>query len=274
MKKNSHLEKFAFWIILAIVFNMFIYLTKGKGIALDFFGGYVIELTLSLDNLFLFLMIFASFGIPMRYQERVLKYGIIGAVILRLVFILLGVTIVNKFHWIIYVFGIILFISGLKMLFQGEDNRDFKNSKFVKCFNKIIPITNVIEDEKFFVIKNKILYATPLFIILLLIESSDIIFALDSIPAIFSITTDPFIVFTSNIFAILGLRSMYFILARMNSRFKYMKYGVTFILMFTGVKLILLYFNLTISTIVSVLIILILILSSILVSLLISDPVN
>lgn len=274
MKRNNHLEKLAFWFILAIAFNFFIFFTKGEKIALDFFGGYVIELTLSLDNLFLFLIIFASFGIPMRFQERVLRYGIIGAVILRLIFILLGVSIVNKFHWIIYVFGVILFVSGLKMLLQGDEDVDFKKSKLVKCFNKLMPVTDNLEGEKFFVRKNSILYATPLFIILLIIESSDILFALDSIPAIFSITTDPFIVFTSNIFAILGLRSMYFILARMNNRFKYMKYGVTFILMFTGIKLVLLYFNLIISTAVSVLIILILILGSILISLILPPPIR
>jgi len=218
----------------------------GKEKALEFLGGFVIEKSLSIDNLFLFIMVFTSFGIKPEYQRRVLNYGIAGALILRLIFVLLGVTIVSMFHWVLYVFGAILIISGVKMIFQHDKNKDLKKSKIIKLLGKIIPVTDGLEGNKFFVKKNKVLYATPLFAVLILIEFTDIIFAVDSIPAIFSITTDPFIVYTSNIFAIMGLRSMYFVLGNLHEKFKYVKYGVALILTFTGVKLSILMFNIKI----------------------------
>ena len=267
IKKERHLSKLAFWVILSLIFNLFIYLSRGEQAAIEYFGGYIIEMSLSLDNLFLFLMIFSSFSISLINQERVLKYGIVGAIILRMVFILLGVSVVNKFHWVIYIFGFLLVFSAIKMLFQMENRKDFRGSNIIIVLNKIIPITNGLVGNKFFVFQNKTLCATPLFAILLLIESSDVMFALDSIPAIFSITTDPFIVYTSNIFAILGLRSMYYLLVKLNDRFQFMKYGIIVILMFTGIKLIILYFNINISAMISVLIIMIILLSSILLSL-------
>lgn len=267
LKKERHFSKLVFWITLSLLFNLFIYLSRGEQSAIEYFGGYIIEMSLSLDNLFLFLMIFSSFGISLSYQERVLKYGIFGAIILRLIFILLGVSIVNKFHFIIYIFGLLLILSALKMLFELGNTKDFRDSFIIKGLNKVIPVTNTLVGDKFFVFQNKILCATPLFAILLIIESSDVMFALDSIPAIFSITTDPFIVYTSNIFAILGLRSMYYLLVKLNSKFQFMKYGIVVILMFTGIKLIVLYFNIEISAMISVLIILIILLSSILLSL-------
>lgn len=236
-----------FWVGLAMCFNMGIYIFAGKEKALEFLGGYVIEQSLSIDNLFLFLMVFSSFGIKADYQRRVLNYGIFGAIILRLIFILLGVTIVDKFEWVLYIFGAILIVSGIKMILKKEEGTDFKESRIIRILGKIVPVTNELEGDRFFVRKNKILYATPLFAIIIVIEFTDILFAIDSIPAVFSISTDPFIVYTSNIFAILGLRSMYFVLGKLQERFQYVKYGVALILTFTGFKLVSLLFNIHIS---------------------------
>ncbi|MBU3103097.1 TerC/Alx family metal homeostasis membrane protein [Clostridium gasigenes] len=274
IKKEKHFTKLAFWVTLSIIFNLFIYIARGEQAAVEYFGGYIIEMSLSLDNLFLFLMIFSSFGISLIYQERVLKYGIFGAMILRMIFIILGVKIVNKFHWVIYIFGFLLIFSALKMLFKMEQVKDFKENIIIKGLNRIIPVTSELVGNNFFVFQNNVLCATPLFAILLIIESSDVMFALDSIPAIFSITTDPFIVYTSNIFAILGLRSMYYLLFKLNDRFQFMKYGIIVILMFTGIKLIILYFNIEISALISVLIIIIILLGSILLSLIFYDEDN
>ncbi len=258
------------WIGLAILFNIGVLVFEGHNKALEFLGGYMIELSLSVDNLFLFLILFTSFGIKPQYQRRVLNYGIFGAIILRLVFILLGITIINKIHWILYVFGIILIISGFKMMFGGEEEGNHKDSRVLKLLGKVLPVTDTMHEEKFFVKKNNILHATPLFAILVLIEFSDILFAIDSIPAIFSISTDPFIVYTSNIFAILGLRSLYFVLAAMQEKFKYVKFGVALILMFTGVKLGILFFGLEIPIIYSLLTIFTILLGSVIVSMLVN----
>ena len=267
MKARSALKNFIIWASLAIIVNIFIYFIFGAEYGLEFLGGYIIELSLSVDNLFLFLIIFTSFNIPISYQKRVLNYGIIGAIILRLIFIFLGVVIINKFHWIFYIFGFLLFFSGLKIFFNNDEKVDFSNNKLLNLIKYIIPVTNELYEEKFFVRKKGILYATPLLLILVLIETSDIIFALDSIPAIFSITTNPYIVYSSNIFAILGLRSLYFLLAKLNSMFSYIKYGVAFILMFTGIKLFIAFYAINISTIISLLVISIILLVSILFSL-------
>ena len=266
-KTKKNLFNLIFWIILSILFNIYIFYSRGERAAVEYFGGYIVEMSLSLDNLFLFLMIFSSFGIQKDYQERVLLYGVIGAMILRLIFILIGVTIINKFHFVLSIFGFILLYSGINMFFNKDKHIDFHDNFSVKLLRRIIPVTNVIHGNYFFVKKNKILYATPLFVVLLIIEFSDIIFAIDSIPAIFSITTNTFIVYTSNIFAILGLRSMYYILEEMNDMFKFMKYGVACILIFTGIKLVILLFGIEISVTNSVLFIIIILLSSILISL-------
>lgn len=247
MSTKKSLQHLTFWVLLAILFNIGIYTFMGHEKALDFLGGYVIEQSLSLDNLFLFLLIFESFAIKPEYQKRILTYGIIGAMILRFIFIVLGVTIINEFHWILYVFGLILIISGFKMIFKKEEVQNFSDNKILKLLHQIMPISNKLEGEKFFTRKNKILYATPLFAILILIEGSDILFAIDSIPAVFSITTDPFIVYTSNIFAILGLRNMYFLLEKLHDKFSYVKYGVACILIFTGIKLSIVFFHINIS---------------------------
>jgi tellurite resistance protein TerC len=260
-----------FWMVLAFVFNVGVYLSLGEQKALEFFGGYIIELSLSLDNLFLFLLIFSSFTIEPKFQRRILNYGIAGAIVLRLLFVASGVAIVQRFHWVLYIFGVILIISGIKMLIQKEENQNIKDSKILKWFGKIIPVSEKMEGEKFFVRHNNILYATPLLAILVLIEISDIIFAIDSIPAIFSITTDTFIVFSSNIFAILGLRNMYFILERVHRAFRFVKFGVGIILIFTGIKLAVLFFNVEISTVISLLIIFTILVISIVTSVLIKE---
>lgn len=240
------------WIALAASFDAGIYFISGKQKALEFMGGYIIEQSLSVDNLFLFLVIFSSFGIPPVYQRRVLNYGIIGAIILRLIFIVLGVAAVNRFHWILYIFGILLIISGVKMFLDKGEPKDFKNSKVLKFLGKIMPVTEDLNGEKFFLRRSGVLYATPLFAILLLIEASDLVFAIDSIPAVFSVSTDPLIVYSSNIFAILGLRNMYFILEKIHHAFYYVKYGVAAVLFFTGIKLSLLYFQIDIPLTVSI----------------------
>ncbi|BAH07535.1 TerC/Alx family metal homeostasis membrane protein [Clostridium kluyveri] len=266
MSTKKSLLHLCFWVGLALTFNIGIYIFMGPEKALSFLGGYVIEQSLSLDNIFLFLLIFESFSIKPEYQKRVLTYGIFGAVVLRLIFIILGVTIIDKFHWMLYIFGLLLIVSGIKMFFKHNESKDFHNSKIIKLINKIIPVSKELDGEKFFTKKNGILYATPLFAILILIELSDIIFAIDSIPAIFSITTDPFIVYTSNIFAILGLRNMYFLLEKLHNKFDYVKYGVACILIFTGIKLSITFFHINISIIVSLLIIFIIMSASILTS--------
>lgn len=271
MRARSALRNFIMWASLAFVVNVFIYFIFGADYGLEFLGGYIIELSLSVDNLFLFLIIFTSFNIPISYQKRVLTYGIIGSVILRFVFIFLGVAIINTFNWVLYIFGFFLFCSGLKILLNKEEEADFSKSKVLNIMKHFIPVTKELHEEKFFVKINGLLYATPLLLILVLIESSDIIFALDSIPAIFSITTNPYIVYSSNIFAILGLRSMYFLLAKLNSMFSYIKYGVAFILMFTGIKLFIAFWGINISTVVSLLVIAIILLSSVLFSLIRSN---
>lgn len=268
MRAKNALFSVLFWICVSILFNIIVYIFLGKESALQFLGGYIIEFSLSMDNLFLFLMIFEAFRIPSMYQRRVLDYGIIGAIILRFIFIMLGISVINKFHWVLYLFGALLLISGIEMILEGEKSKDVRNSKVIKVIEKLLPVTDKLYGEKFFVrIKNKT-YATPLFAIILLIESSDILFAIDSIPAIFSITTDAFIVYTSNIFAVLCLRSLYFVLQKLHSLFCYVKYGVALILSFTGIKLLILFLNIEIPLIISLLIMLSILSISIIMSML------
>ncbi|MCL4442223.1 MAG: TerC/Alx family metal homeostasis membrane protein [Firmicutes bacterium] len=269
MSTKKALLWIAFWIVLAAVFDAGIYFFLGKQKALEFIGGYIIEQSLSVDNLFLFLLIFSSFGINPRYQRRVLNYGIFGAVVLRLLFIVLGVTVVNKFHWVLYIFGLLLIASGIKMFFGHEKGGNFKESRLLGFLGKVIPVTDSLHGQKFFVRLNRVLHATPLFAVLVLIESSDLIFAIDSIPAIFSITTDPLIVYSSNIFAILGLRNMYFLLEKMHEAFRFVKYGVAVVLTLTGVKLSLLFFSIEIPLITSICVIFSVLLLSVVLSALI-----
>lgn len=237
MTAKKHLLKFLLITFVALIVNLAIWYYLGSESALEFLGGYIIELSLSVDNLFLFLLIFSSFGISAKHQKRVLSYGIFGAIILRFIFVILGIAVINRFKWVLYVFGILLIISGIKIMFNKEDDVSFENSKLIKFLKKIVPVTKELYEEKFFVKINNVIHATPLFAILFLIEGSDLLFAIDSIPAIFAITTNPFIVYASNILAILGLRNLYFLLEKLHSTFEYVKYGIGVILVFTGIKL-------------------------------------
>lgn len=274
MRTKKHFINLLFWVGLSILFNIYIFYSRGETAAVEYFGGYIVEMSLSLDNLFLFLMVFSSFGIKEEYQERVLLFGVLGAMVLRLIFIVLGSNIISRFHLVLCLFGVVLLYSGLKMIFGSTEETEFHDNFAFKLLAKVMPITNKFHGNKFFIRQNKTLYATPLFAVLVVIEFSDVLFAFDSIPAIFSITTDTFIVYTSNIFAILGLRSMYYILEKLNDMFKYMKYGVGCILMFTGWKLVAILFGIEISVVNSVLIICIIMLTSILLSLMSDNRKN
>ncbi len=267
MRASKALKNFLGWVLVAIIVNWILYFLMGEQVGLEFLGGYIIELSLSVDNLFLFLIIFSSFNIPVNYQKKVLTYGIIGAIIFRFIFIFLGVSIVNRFHWMLYVFSIFLMFSGIKIFFHDDEEKDLSKSKLLIVLKKVVPFVNNLYGDKLFVRKGIKIYATPLFLTLLMIEFSDIVFALDSIPAIFAISTKPVVIYLSNILAVLGLRSLYFILAKLNNMFKYIKYGVAIVLIFTGVKLFILYFNIVIPTVISLLIIIIILLASILFSL-------
>ncbi len=233
------------WVSLAMVFNaaLWWYLDgqMGREIAdqkaLEFFTGYLIEKSLAVDNIFVFLMVFSYFAVPPEYQRRVLLYGVLGAIIMRAVMILLGAMLIAKFHWILYLFGLFLLFTGIKMFFFADAKPDLEKNPLLRWMRGHMKITNEYHEEKFFVVKEGIRYATPLFLVLMLIEFTDLIFAVDSIPAIFAVTEDPFIVFTSNIFAILGLRAMYFLLADVADRFHLLKYGLALVLIFIGVKM-------------------------------------
>lgn len=205
--------------------------------ALEFLTGYLIELSLSVDNIFVFIMIFTFFAVPPEFQRRVLIYGVLGAIIMRAAMIIGGAWLVQQFHWILYLFGAFLVITGIKMLIFAEAQFDLANNPVLKWLRSHLRITHEYHGERFTVMKDGVRWFTPLFLVLVMIETSDVIFAVDSIPAIFAITTDPFIVFTSNIFAIMGLRSLYFLLADMNDRFHLLKYGLALVLVFVGVKM-------------------------------------
>ncbi|AGF57653.1 tellurite resistance protein TerC [Clostridium saccharoperbutylacetonicum] len=273
MSTRKHLFKFLLITLIAMIFNLAIWYYMGRDSALEFLGGYIIELSLSVDNLFLFLLIFSSFGISSKYQKRVLSYGIFGAIILRFIFVILGIAIINTFKWVLYVFGVLLIISGIKIMINKEEDVSFENSKLIKLLKKMVPVTKELHDEKFFVKINNVLHVTPLFALLFLIEGSDLLFAIDSIPAIFAITTNAFIVYTSNIFAILGLRNLYFILEKLHSTFEYVKYGVGLILIFTGIKLGI-SFKYHISVGISLAVIISILILSVLVSVLVSIIIN
>ena len=242
------------WVTLSFMFSGVVYLLysgnhienptnlKPLEASIKFITGYLIELSLSADNIFVIAIIFSSFKIPQKYQHRVLFWGIIGAIVFRGLMIFLGVALINRFEWIIYVFGAFLIFTAMKMLFSKEEEEfDPKDSKIYKFIGKIFPVHTEIEGQKFFIRKNNVNYVTPLFIALIVIEVMDVIFALDSVPAILAITSDPFLVFSSNIFAILGLRSMYFFLANMIEKFSYIEYSLIAILTFVGIKMLLIH---------------------------------
>ena len=225
------------WITLSLLFAAGLWMLDSSATALTYLTGYVIELSLSVDNLFVMVVIFNYFRVPAQSLHRVLFYGILGALIMRGIFIGLGAFLLAQFHWILYVFGAMLVITGVRMMFKQDEEFDGDNNRIVKMVRRRVPMTMSYHESKFFVMENGVKLATPLFLVLILIEFTDLIFAVDSIPAIFGITRDPFIVFTSNIFAILGLRSMFFLLAAVVERFYLLKYGLAIILTFIGVKM-------------------------------------
>ena len=229
----------AFWIALALVFNVGVYFLFGKEQALDFFTAYVLEKSLSVDNLFVFIMIFSYFNIASKYQHKVLFWGIFGALIMRAIFIFAGVALIQQFSWIMYIFGAFLVYTGIHMIAGNNDDKDFDPNKnlIMRWFRKMMPVTDDTSDPSFFIRKEGILYATPFFLALLFIEASDVVFAVDSIPAVLSVSKDIFIVFTSNIFAIMGLRSLYFALNGIMSYFCYLKFALAGILSFIGLKM-------------------------------------
>ena len=233
------------WVALALAFNFLFYqyslgkfgAETARDVALQFLTGYVIEYSLSIDNIFVFVLVFSYFAIPAKYKHRVLFYGILGALVFRAIFIALGSALM-QFQWIIYIFGGFLIITGIKMMFSGDEKIEPDKNLLIRIFKKFMPVTSEIQGKSFFVRLSGVTYATPLFIALLFLEATDIIFAVDSVPAIFSITREPLIVFTSNIFAILGLRSMYFMLAGAVDKFYLLKYGLSFVLIFVGLKMV------------------------------------
>lgn len=226
-----------FWISLALLFNAGVYWVRGKEDALNFLTGYLIELSLSIDNLFVFLMVFSYFSVPKHLIHKVLFWGVLSAIVMRAAFILAGIALIQKFHWIIYIFALFLIYSGFRLAFKEKEDIDFRQNLIFKWLVRFIPFTSSFENGQFFVKKDGKTQATLLFLVLLMIEMADIVFALDSIPAIIGITRDPLIVYTSNIFAILGLRTMYFALAHLMQLFHYLHYGLAFILTFVGVKM-------------------------------------
>ncbi|MBK6504289.1 MAG: TerC family protein [Ignavibacteria bacterium] len=227
----------AVWIVLALAFNVFVYYDFGKQKAIEFLTGYILEKSLSVDNIFVFVLLFSYFKVPSEYQHKVLFWGVLGALILRAILIAVGALMIAKFHWIIYVFGAFLVFTGFRMAKQNDEDIHPEDNFLIRFFKKIIPVTNEYHDEKFFVKLDGKKFATPLFIVLLAIEFTDLVFAFDSIPAIFAVTSDPFIVYTSNIFAILGLRSLYFALAGVIHKFHFLKIGLSMILIFIGMKM-------------------------------------
>lgn len=227
------------WVSLALIFNAGVYIELGKEKALEFLAGYLIEQSLSVDNLFVFIIIFSYFKVNRTHQPKILKWGIIGALALRAVFIIAGIDLIERFSWTIYIFGGILIFTGLKMGFGKEDSVDPEKNFAVRLVRRFMPITKRISGDKFFVHRRGITAATPLFLALVVIESSDVLFAVDSIPAVLSVTRDPLIVYTSNAFAIMGLRSLYYLLANVMGMFAYLKLGVSIILAFVGVKMLL-----------------------------------
>ncbi len=226
-----------FWITLSLSFNVVIYYTHGQQKALEFLTGYIIEKSLSVDNLFVFLIVFTIFGVELKDQLRVLNYGIIGVIILRGILIVLGSTLVKEFHWILYIFGAMLVYAGYRVVYGEDAKIEPEKNIAVRLVRKIIRIDNNYHGHRFFIKKEGLMYATPLFVCLLVVETTDVVFAIDSIPAIFAITTDTFIVLSSNLMAVLGLRSLYFVLAEIHASFEYVKYGVGVVLAYVGIKM-------------------------------------
>jgi len=228
----------AVWVALALSFAVVVYFWHGRKESLEFVTGYLIELSLSIDNLFVFLVLFRYFKVPREQQHKVLFWGILGALIMRGIFIVAGVGLIRRFHWIVYIFGLLLIWSGIKLLRQGDEEIHPEKNPVLRMFRRLMPVTNEYEGSSFLVRRDR-LYATPLLVVLLMVETSDVLFAMDSIPAVLAITLNAFIVYTSNVFAILGLRSMYFALAGVIDLFEYLHYGLSVVLIFIGLKMLL-----------------------------------
>jgi tellurite resistance protein TerC len=225
------------WISISLLFNVGVYFYAGPEPALQFLTGYLIEKSLSVDNIFVFVMLFSYFNVPSIYQHRVLFWGILGALIMRGILIGVGAYLIAQFHWVIYIFGAFLVFTGIRMAVQKDENVEVESNAVVKLLRRVMPVTQQYRGHDFFVREGGRLFATPLFVVLLIVETTDLIFALDSIPAIFAVTQDPFIVYTSNVFAILGLRAMYFLLAEVVTKFRFLKMGLSAILVFVGIKM-------------------------------------
>jgi tellurite resistance protein TerC len=229
----------AVWIGLAMAFNGLLYWWEGPKPALEFFTGYLVEKSLSVDNIFVFVLLFTYFRVPEQYQHRVLFWGVVGALVMRAVLIAVGAALLSKFHWVLYLFGAFLVLTAVKLLWLKGREFDPRDNPVLRLFRRFHPVTEEYHGERFFMVRDGVRYATPLFLVLLMVETTDLIFAVDSIPAVFGITRDPFIVFTSNVFAILGLRSLYFLLAGVIDRFHHLQTGLAFVLAFIGVKMLL-----------------------------------
>jgi tellurite resistance protein TerC len=225
------------WVALSLLFNLGIYIWFGTDHALEFLAGYVIEKALSVDNLFVFIVVFSAFKVPAELQQRVLLWGVLGALVLRALFVVLGAALLQRFHFVSYVFGGFLVFTGAKLLFQRESHMDPERNPVLRLFRRFVPTVEGFRGRHFFVVEQGKRYATPMLLVLIVIEATDIVFALDSIPAVFAVTEDPFIVFTSNVFAILGLRALFFALADMMNRFYYLKPALAFVLAFVGAKM-------------------------------------
>lgn len=264
--KNKHskvkiaLIESAIWIAIALGFNLWFGFQYGSELGFQFLTGYLVEKSLSVDNLFVILLVFSSFKIAEQHQHKVLFYGVLGAVVMRAFFILVGAQLLQMFHWILYVFGLILVLTAIKFLRNTDDQGEVKESFAIRLFKKYVPTTNNFDGEKFFTMENGIKKATPLLLALIVIEVTDLVFAVDSIPAVFSVTQDAFVAFASNILAILGLRALYFVLADMVSKLRYLKPGLAAILGFIGTKMLLIDFikipsSVSLGVIVSILIV-------------------
>jgi len=228
---------YAAWVGLAVLFNLGVWAWQGSETAVQFLAGYIVEVSLSADNLFVFALIFTTMAIPDRYQHRVLFWGIVGALAMRAIFIFIGVELVGRFHWILYLFGAFLLVAGARLLRQKEVQLQVERHRVLRFVRRLIPLDPDAKGAALFVRTDGRLRATPLFLALILIETTDVLFALDSIPAVFAVTQDPFVIYTSNIFAILGLRALYFLLAGAIARFRYLRPGLAVVLMFLGIKM-------------------------------------
>jgi len=256
----------AIWVVLAVAFGAGVWHLYGEQRGLEYLTGYLIEKALSVDNIFVFVVLFSAFAVPAVYQHRVLFWGIVGALVMRAVFIVLGAALIQRFHWVLYVFGAILVLTGVKLLLQRAQQVHPEKNPLFRLFRKLVPAVGDYHGQSFTVVKDGKRFATPLLLVLAAIEATDLVFAVDSIPAIFAVTNDPFIVYTSNIFAMLGLRAMYFLLADVVTRFQYLKTGLALVLVFVGAKMLIadLY---KVPIVVSLLVVATLIFGSILVSL-------